>query len=301
MKRILCAALAAFTSLAFGATLTPVQLLNPVGSSSGQVIVSTGSSTAPGWANVPATALSGITPVANGGTGLAALTQYNVMAGNGTSAVSLIGPGASGTIFVSNGAASYPSFQTVASLSLALTTGNLSQFAATTSAQLAGVLSDETGTGSAVFGTSPNITTPNLVGVTNASSAAAGSVGEYAANATSGTSITSGVTINATSISLAPGDWDCRAQAVFLPAASTVIANLAAGITTTSATLPTSPDTSYIGTTMTAGANGTTTVNPLTKRLNVSSTTTVYLVAFAQSVTTSTASVNGYIQCRRIR
>jgi hypothetical protein len=36
----------------------------------------------------------------------------------------------------------------------------LSQFAATTSAQLAGVLSDETGTGAAVFGTSPAITTP---------------------------------------------------------------------------------------------------------------------------------------------
>lgn len=42
----------------------------------------------------------------------------------------------------------------------ALTANPLSQFAATTSAQLRGVLSDETGTGAAVFGTSPNITTP---------------------------------------------------------------------------------------------------------------------------------------------
>lgn len=38
----------------------------------------------------------------------------------------------------------------------------LSQFAATTSAQLAGVLSDETGTGAAVFGTNPTLTTPNI-------------------------------------------------------------------------------------------------------------------------------------------
>jgi len=42
---------------------------------------------------------------------------------------------------------------------LALTTGNISQFASTTSSQLAGVISDETGSGSLVFGTSPAITT----------------------------------------------------------------------------------------------------------------------------------------------
>lgn len=41
---------------------------------------------------------------------------------------------------------------------IATTAGNLSQFAATTSAQLAGVVSDETGSGSLVFGTSPTIT-----------------------------------------------------------------------------------------------------------------------------------------------
>lgn len=40
----------------------------------------------------------------------------------------------------------------------ALTTNPLSQFAATTSAQLLGVISDETGTGSLVFGTRPTIT-----------------------------------------------------------------------------------------------------------------------------------------------
>ena len=44
----------------------------------------------------------------------------------------------------------------------ALTTNPLSQFAATTSAQLAGVISNETGTGVLVFGTSPTLTTPAL-------------------------------------------------------------------------------------------------------------------------------------------
>jgi hypothetical protein len=46
------------------------------------------------------------------------------------------------------------------------TTGNLSQFAATTSAQLAGVISDETGSGALVFGTSPTFTTSVVGGAT---------------------------------------------------------------------------------------------------------------------------------------
>ena len=44
----------------------------------------------------------------------------------------------------------------------ALTSNPLSQFAATTSLQLLGVISDETGTGALVFGTSPTLVTPNL-------------------------------------------------------------------------------------------------------------------------------------------
>jgi hypothetical protein len=47
---------------------------------------------------------------------------------------------------------------------LAVTAGTLAQFASTTSAQLAGVISDETGTGALVFGTSPTITTSLITG-----------------------------------------------------------------------------------------------------------------------------------------
>lgn len=61
----------------------------------------------------------------------------------------------------------------------AITTGTLAQFAATTSAQLAGVISDETGSGALVFGTSPTLVTPALgtptaVVLTNATGTAAG-------------------------------------------------------------------------------------------------------------------------------
>ena len=50
---------------------------------------------------------------------------------------------------------------------LAVTSGTLAQFASTSSSQLAGVISDETGTGSLVFGTSPTITTSLITGSTS--------------------------------------------------------------------------------------------------------------------------------------
>lgn len=50
----------------------------------------------------------------------------------------------------------------IAGVGDALTSDPLSQFAATTSAQFRGVLTDETGTGSAVFATSPTLVTPAL-------------------------------------------------------------------------------------------------------------------------------------------
>lgn len=59
---------------------------------------------------------------------------------------------------------------TYACATCGVTGSPLSQFASTTSAQLAGVISDETGTGSLVFGTSPTITTPSIAFGTGSSS-----------------------------------------------------------------------------------------------------------------------------------
>lgn len=50
----------------------------------------------------------------------------------------------------------------VDSAACGLTSSGLNQFASTTSAQLAGVVSDETGSGALVFATSPTFTTPSL-------------------------------------------------------------------------------------------------------------------------------------------
>lgn len=73
------------------------------------------------------------------------------------------------------------------------TTGNLSQFAATTSAQLAGVISDETGSGVLVFGTSPTFTTSIDSGATFAAfgSSTALTLG-YNSTASSTTNISNG-------------------------------------------------------------------------------------------------------------
>lgn len=62
------------------------------------------------------------------------------------------GAGLSGVVITVNGASG-------AITNIGVTTNPLSQFAATTSAQLAGVISDETGSGALVFGTSPTFTT----------------------------------------------------------------------------------------------------------------------------------------------
>lgn len=49
------------------------------------------------------TELTGITPVANGGTGASSLTADSVILGNGTAAVQLVAPGTSGNVLKSNG------------------------------------------------------------------------------------------------------------------------------------------------------------------------------------------------------
>ncbi|MDE4918340.1 hypothetical protein ACUXAV_000380 [Cupriavidus metallidurans] len=150
-KSLIALFAAALASIASAATLSPIQLLNPTGSTAGQAIVSMGPSTAPGWATVTA---GGITPIA-------ANSVYANFTGASASPIANAVPSCS----TGNSALKYTSGTGFScGATFALTSGNLSQFAATTSAQLAGALSDETGTGLAVFGTSPSLTTPTIAG-----------------------------------------------------------------------------------------------------------------------------------------
>lgn len=98
------------------------------------------------WANAPA---SGITTINGDGTAAQVLI--------GGTNIAIVDVGANHTF---NWSAA--STDLTDSANLARNTNNLSFFAATTSAQLAGVISDETGSGALVFATSPVLVTPNI-------------------------------------------------------------------------------------------------------------------------------------------
>lgn len=65
----------------------------------------------------------GTIPVTQGGTSSTSLTQYSLMSGNGTSAVNMIAPGASGTILFSQGASAFPSYRLLASSDITTSLG----------------------------------------------------------------------------------------------------------------------------------------------------------------------------------
>lgn len=146
-------------------------------------------------------------------------------------------------------------------------------------------------------------TTAGIIGTTAADSANAGSVGEFGIASTQNTSISSGVVFNATSVSLPAGDWDVWGAITTNPAGTTTTSTYQCGISTTSATFGTfatgvNNANGPVGVSAAAGTAVNTSC-PLT-RVNVSTATTVYVVAnviFA----TSTMQVSGAIMYRRRR
>lgn len=365
MKRLLTLlALAPATASSFGATLNPIQLLNPAGSTAGQAIVSTGPSTAPAWAPVTA---SGLSPVA-----------ANSVIANFTASTAAPVAFTMPTCSSAGKALQYSGSGIVCTSNYALTTGTLAQFAATTSAQLAGVVSDETGSGSLVFGTSPTLTTATIstpaiangtmsgttitnspisgnsgsftnlgatgslsgaaftnyfasppaiggtapsagsfttlsatglispastVGIKGTStndSAQAGSVGEYANQSTSTTSMTTVTAAACSSLSLTAGDWDVSGVVTFTPAGTTTVTNIAAGINTTIAATS-GPNGQFQNLVFPASATGQVQLlaSPVVRE-SLSATTTIYLVGYA-SFGTSTMTCNGFIRARRVR
>lgn len=236
--------------------------------------------------------------------------------------------------------------------------GTLAQFSPTTSAQLAGVITDETGSGALVFNSSPALTSPvitggtinntpigatnpqtgqfttlvattggltvnaggasitggiivptgaitpnqtsGITGTTTNNNAVAGAWGEYQSNVTTGISISSGTGFNATSISLTAGDWDVSGVVTYIPAASTVINSQAAGISTTSATLPAGSIGAFNLLAATLGTGAAQAYPSPTVRVSLASTTTVYLIGQA-FFTVSTCTANGAIRARRVR
>lgn len=152
---------------------------------------------------------------------------------------------------------------------------------------------------------SPIITTPRIVGVTNASSATAGDVGEYqSVTVLSGAavSLTTTVVANITSLSLTAGDWDVYGLAVWQGTGSTSWTVVEGQINTSSAAFATFPASGAAFRHTTAALVASTPfVHPLGMlRFNVSSTTSVFLNASA-AFTVSTASAYGFLGARRRR
>jgi hypothetical protein len=117
-----------------------------------------------------------------------------------------IATGTDGQVLTSTGAGSPPAFENPSSGD-ALVANPLSQFAATTSAELAGVISNETGSGALVFGTSPTLVTPAL-GTPTAlvgTSITGTGAGFTAGNVTTNANLTGDVTSVGNSATIAAG------------------------------------------------------------------------------------------------
>lgn len=158
-------------------------------------------------------------------------------------------------------------------------------------------LAGTTGTGNFVGGTSPTISTPTINGVTNASSAGSGVVGEVISStvAAPGNSISTATDTNLTSLSLTAGDWTVHGNVGI--AGTGTLGSGFAWISTTSATLPAAG--LYSGMNI-AGINGAIGITAPSVRINVNSTTTVYLSA-RTNITSGTATIQGTIFARRER
>lgn len=162
-----------------------------------------------------------------------------------------------------------------------------------------------TGTGKMVKDTSPTIKQANLVGTTTNDNAAAGSVGEYVESVVqlaSAVALTTGTPINITSISLTAGDWDVRVLGTILPSNTTNMTEFLVSLSTTSATVDTTPGRIASHTDAGTVYNGTSTItNAIPNyRFSLSATTTIYFVA-RSTFSVSTNKAYGIISARRVR
>lgn len=226
--------------------------------------------------------LSGVTGL---GTGVSTALAINV--GTAGAFVPTSGTGASGTwgISVSGNAA------TASAVAVGGITGLGTGVATALTANV-------TGTGGIVLGASPTITTPNIVGVTTANNAPAGSVGEFVSSTiafASAISLSNNIAANVTSISLTAGDWDIKGNVFFSNTGTFTM--FAAWSSTTSAT---KPDLSLISQFLLATGFGSSGISIPYQRISISATTTVYLSAVA-SFTTGTLTACGGIYARRVR
>ncbi|CAB3731305.1 hypothetical protein [Paraburkholderia rhynchosiae] len=299
-KTVLSLFLSLYALVSFGTTLSPVQLLNPAGSTSGQVVLSNGPVTAPGWGNVGATSLAAQaanTVVANATASSASPTAF-AMPSCSTSASAL--DWTSGTGFTCNtsiNAATLGGSTFASPGAIGSGTPGSGSFTTVVSSGAANFNSLTAGATS-ITGALTVSQTNGIVGTTTNNNANAGAIGEYVPASATSVAITTAVSTNITSISLTAGDWDVSGVMQVSPAGGTIVGGESVSISTTSATLGGLGSTTFIGATK---ATGQADIVPTpVVRISIPSTTTVYLVGNV-SYTTSTLTVSGLIRARRVR
>lgn len=180
-----------------------------------------------------------------------------------------------------------------------------------------------TGTGRFVFDTSPTLTTPTIgaatattlafspttggiIGTATNNNTNAGNVGEYVESvisSASAISLSSGIPLTITSISLTAGDWDVCGVIDFITAASTSVTQVGTSVSLTNNSFDSNSGRSHI-TLFAATVPGAQTpayaIPTASLRFSLSGTTTIYLVAFAV-FTVSTLTGYGIIRARRMR
>lgn len=137
--------------------------------------------------------------------------------------------------------------------------------------------------------------------------AAAGNVGELITASViqgSATSLSNATPKTVTSISLTAGDWDVSGTVYFTLGATTVVLELAAGISNTdnslSGTAGAYTDIRYASGTVQANTGTDMGVQSPLIQKTLSATTTIYLIAYSQ-FSTSTNAAWGTIRARRVR
>lgn len=262
MKKILLSVLALISFCVFGATTTPVQLLNPTGSTSGKTILSTGASSAPAWGNLAATSL--------------AAQGANTVVANVTS-----GSASPSTAALPSCSASGNALLYTSGTGFSCGTG----YALTSGATFTGAIIPSQ--------------TIGVTGTTTNNDANAGALGEYATNSAAGVSLTTSTNANIATLSLTAGDWDVEATTAITGAGGASITTAGASVSTTSVTFG-GLGSYWQSVTSGLGANGSLTQVTPTVRESLPTTTTVYCVANA-TFSSGTASASCLIRARRVR